>query len=254
MRLPVLLTLLALPALADDLPPPNTSPLHGTDGTVARLIEAHRLASLGQTAHDPVLLFAAARLMQGVTLREVTRQTAEPAAPPEAKPDKTKKPKKDAAVAPAPDVPAITVVPDPAQSAPLPGSLNPQALMEAARAMLPSGDLMRDVIADAEGEIPPPGPVAEVTSLTQTAGGNTTFSLPLAGQSYAEIGLLRLDPDLGQGHLTLKVTDAAGNLICQDTSASSFALCGIIPRESGAFLVTVTNDGGETAPYLLITN
>ena len=54
--------------------------------------------------------------------------------------------------------------------------------------------------------------------------------------------------------MTLKVTDAAGNTICQDTSAGPSALCGIIPRESGSFLVTITNDGGDPAPYLLITN
>lgn len=112
------------------------------------------------------------------------------------------------------------------------------------------GDILRDAIADAETETPPPGPVAQVTALSQDAGGNTTFSLPLPGQSYGEIGLLRL----WGGHLTLKVTDAAGNPVCQDSSAAPSALCGIIPRESCSFLVTITNDGGNPARYLLITN
>ena len=253
MHLPTIaLLLLTQAALADDLPPPNLAALQGSDGTVARLIEAHRLASLGQSARDPVLLFAAARLMQGITLREVTRQTVDAAVVPatEPKPDTAKKPKKDAATVVTPDVAAIAVVPDPARSAPLPGNLAPLALMEAARIMLPEGDILRDAIADAETETPPPGPVAQVTSLSQDAGGNTTFSLPLAGQSYGEIGLLRL----GAGHLAFKVTDAAGNPVCEDTSAGPSALCGIVPRESGAFLVTITNDGGDPAPYLLITN
>ena len=234
------LALLPLPAWAEDAP--NISPLHGQEGAVARLLEAHRLQALGKDMRDPVLLMAAARLMQGVTLREVTRTEAGPAEP---KPDARKKKAKEA------DAPVTaTVVPDPAQEAPLPGTLDPKALMEEARAMLPEGDILRDAIADAEGETPPPGPVAEVTSLVQDAGGGTTFALPLAGNSYAEIGLLRL----GEGHLVLKVTDAAGNPVCEDASAGPAALCGVVPRESGGFLVTVTNDGGVSAPYLLVTN
>lgn len=234
------LALLPLPAWAEDAP--NIAPLHGQDGAVARLLEAHRLQALGTDMRDPVLLMAAARLMQGVTLREVTRTEASPAAP---KPDPKKKKAKEA------DAPVTaTVVPDPARAAPLPGSLDPGALMEAARGFLPEGDILRDAIADAEGETPPPGPVAEVTSLVQDAGGATTFALPLSGNSYGEIGLLRL----GAGHLVLKVTDAAGNPVCEDASASRAALCGIVPRQSDRFLVTITNDGGVSAPYLLISN
>ena len=139
------LLILALPAQADDLAS-NLARVHGSDGMVARLIEAHRLADLGQAAHDPVLLFAAAGLIQGVTLRQVARRLADPvAAPaPEPKPDKTKKPQKTApSKEPAADVPAITVVADPARSTALPGSLDPQALKEAARVMLPDGDILR---------------------------------------------------------------------------------------------------------------
>lgn len=242
--------LLALPARADELPQPNIAPLHGVEGAAARLIAAHGLYALGQSARDPVLVFAAARLMQGVTLREVSRTPALPMAEP--KPEE--KPRKKKAKAPAPDAPlpepAATTVPDPAQSAPLPGALDPHALMEEARALLPEGELLRDVIADAESEIPPPGPVADVTALSQSAGGATTFALALSGDTYSEIGLLRL----GAGHLTLRVTDAAGNTICQDGAAGPAVLCGLVPRQSDHFLVTIANDGPETAPYLLITN
>ena len=206
--------------------------------------------------------------MQGVTLREVTRTIAEPL--PEAAPDPAKTPKDkkdkpkadavttaDAPVLPAP--PLATVVPDPAASAPLPGTLNPNALMAVARSLLTGKDPLADVIADAEVETPPPGQAALVTSLVQSAGGNTTFALPLAGESYGEIGLLRLSPDLSPdlstaGHLTLMVTDAAGNPVCMDASASASALCAIVPRETGIFRVTVTNDGTSPAAYLLITN
>ena len=261
MRLPLVLALLALPAAAQENPP-NVSPEQGADGSVARLIEAHRLADLGLEMRDAVLVFAAARLMQGVTLREVTRTQASPIEVTVArgpKPDEKKKKKDkmaDAAkpvVQPAAQTVALdapVVVPDPAQSAPLPGALAVHDLMETARTLLPEGDLLRDVIANAETEVPPPGPVAEVTSLLQAPGGETTFALPLAGQSYAEIGLLRL----GAGHLTLRVTDAAGNPVCRDTSAGPSALCGVVPRESDHFLITITNDGADQAPYLLITN
>ena len=244
------IALLALPVGADGLPLPNIAPLHGAEGATARLIEAHRLYALGQSARDPVLIFAAARLMQGVTLREVSRTAATPMAEPKTE-EKTRKKK---AKAPTPDVPlpepAATTVPDPAQTAPLPGALDPRALMEAARALLPEGELLRDVIGDAESETPPRGPVAEVTALSQSAGSATTFALALAGDTYSEIGLLRL----GAGHLTLRVTDAAGNPVCQDAAAGPSVLCGLVPRESDHFLVTVANDGTEAAPYLLITN
>jgi hypothetical protein len=124
------------------------------------------------------------------------------------------------------------------------------ALLDAARDMAPEGDILRDVIADARADTPPPGPVAEVTSLRQSPGGATTFALPMAGQSYGEVGLLRLSG----GPVTLRVTDAAGNPVCQDASAGPSALCGFVPRESDRFLVTITNDGSIPADYLLITN
>lgn len=242
---PLLALALLAPALrAEDLPPPNIAPIHGRDGAVARLIEAQRLALLGQSVRDPVLLLAAARLMQGVTLREVTRARSDPVAEPAEK-SATKKTRQPAA-----EAAAIPVVPDPAQAAPLTGALDPAALMQAARALLPQGSLLRDAIADLAAEVPPPGPVAEVTSLLQAPQGATTFALPLAGQSYAEIGLLRLGP----GHLTLRVTDTAGHPVCQDASAGPSVLCGVVPRESARFLVTISNDGAEPAPYLLITN
>lgn len=245
--------LLALPARADDLPPPNLAPLRGAEGAAARLIEAHRLHAIGLSARDPVVVLAAARMMQGVTLREVTRTSARPVTEPEEKPRKKKAKAATPDLPPAdlpPADPLPTTVPDPAQSAPLPGALDVHAMMEEARDLVPEGELLRDVIADAESETPPPGPVAEVTSLVQSPGGAVTFALALAGDSYSEIGLLRL----GAGLLTLRVTDAAGNPVCQDASAGPSALCGIVPRESDHFLVTITNEGTEPAPYLLITN
>ncbi len=250
----LLVIALAQAAMAQDLPPANIAAMHGQDGSVARLIEAHRLADLGQTARDPVLLIAAARLMQGVTLREVPRTVAAPVTEPVSDPKPAEKPakKKPKAASPdtTPDVAAIQVVPDPAQQAPLTGLLDPAALMEAARAMLPADSVLRDAVADLAAEIPPPGPVAQVTSLVQQPGGGTTYALALAGQSYAEIGLLRM----GAGHLTLRVTDATGHPVCQDASAGPSVLCGLVPRQSDHFLVTVTNDGQQAAPYLLISN
>lgn len=241
------LALAALVGRADEVPP-NIAPLQGQDGAVARLIEAHRLADLGTAMRDPVLVLAAARLMQGVTLREVPRKTApavaEPAEKAAAKAGKKKA--KDAPTA----VTAIAVVPDPAQQAPLPGALDAAALMEQARAMLPQGSLLRDAIAGLAAEVPPPGPVVQVTSLVQAPGGATTFALALAGQSYAEIGLMRLGP----GHLTLRVRDAAGHPVCLDASAGPSVLCGLVPRQSDRFLVTIANDGADAAPYLLLSN
>lgn len=258
MRLPLLLALFALPAFAEG--PANLSPVTAQPGAASRLIEAHRLFQLGKAAHDPLLVLAAARLMQGVTLREVTRRLADPLprpAEPDPKPeDKKDKPLQDPPPDPLPP-PEPKVVPDPAQAAPLPGSLSPAALLAAARAMVPDKDPLGDVIADAEAQSPPPGQSVLVTSLIQSAAGNTTFLVPFAGESYGEIGLLRLSPDfpvIAAGHLTLTVTDAAGNLACMDASASASALCGIVPRETGNFRVTITNDGLAPAAYLLITN
>lgn len=253
----ILTACLALTAQADDLPPPNLAPLPqsapATEGATARLIEAHRLQAMGLALKDPVLLLAAARLMASVTLREVTRATAEPVAepkPPEKPADKSKKKKAKADPAPVPPAEAPQVVPDPATAAPLPGTLAIPALLDQARDLAPEGDILRDVIADARSDLAPPAPVAEVTALRQAPNGATTFALPMAGQSYGEIGLLRL---FG-GPVTLKVTDAAGNPVCQDQSAGPSALCGFVPRESDRFLVTIANDGSTAADYLLITN
>jgi hypothetical protein len=270
--LPLILALAALPVFAQATP--NLSPTTGTSGTgtpgaAARLIEAHRLYQLGLTTKDALLVLTAARLMQGVTLREVTRTVAEPLAPqePDPKTDKASKadksdktPKQDpppvaAATKTETETGPATIVPDPGQFAPLPGALVPKAMFATARAFAPGTSPLRDMIADAESEVPPPGMVALVSSLIQSAGGSTTFALPLAGESYGEVGLLRLpansDPT---GHLTMTVTDAAGNPVCVDASASASALCGIVPKESGLFRVTVVNDGTAPAAYLLITN
>lgn len=257
------LTLAALTAGAEDLPPPNLAPLPhdgpAPEGATARLLAAHQLQAMGMAQKDPVLLLAAAHLMAGVTLREVTRATADPVAAPVAEPKPAEKGKKKKAKAdpvaetPPPEAaPQLVpqVVPDPATAAPLPGTLAIPQLLDAARDMLPEGDILRDVIADARSDTPPPGPVAEVTALQQGAGGATTFALPMAGQSYGEIGLLRLSG----GAATLRVTDALGNPVCEDKSASPSALCGFVPRQSDRFLVTIRNDGAAPVDYLLITN
>lgn len=197
------------------------------EGPAARLIEAHRLASLGEVARDPVLLFAAARLMQGLQLTETRLEAATSATPPT-----------DGSTDPSPD-PAARV-PDTTKAPPLPGQLSAAALFDAARALAPEDSALREAITLAAAEIPPPPALLHISPQSQE--GSESFALPLPGGSPVQIGLLRL-----KGALSYSLTAPNGTVLCQDASTSAASLCTVTLPESQT--LTLTTEG--TADWLL---
>ncbi|NBZ89121.1 hypothetical protein [Stagnihabitans tardus] len=201
-----------------------------TEGPAARLMEAHRLAALGETARDPVLLFAAARLMQGLQLTETPLSPADPTTSAE--------PSTEGSAEPTPD-PAATV-PDPAKAPPLPGQLSAPALFDAARALAPEDSALREAITLAASEIPPPPALLQVSLHSQE--GSQSFALPLPGGSPVQIGLLRL-----KGALSYSLSAPDGMVLCQDASTSAASLCTVTLPESQTLTLTTTG----TADWLL---
>lgn len=234
MRFLLPLFLLAIPAEAQP-----------TEGPAARLVEAHRLTALGETSRDPVLLFAAARLMQGLQLTETPLSPADPTASADAPTDGSADPTPDPADTASGDStaarPASTAtVPDPAKAPPLPGQLASQALFEAARALAPEDSALREAITLAATEIPPPPALLHVA--LQSQEGSQSFALPLPGGSPVQIGLLRL-----KGALTYSLTAPDGTVLCQDASTSAASLCTVTLPESQTLTLTTTG----TAEWLL---
>lgn len=234
-----MLILLALPlapmmaasALADTgKPGTGAAEVREAPGTEApaRLIEAQRLATLGEATRDPVLVFAAARLMQGLAPR-----AGGPA-------DWT-----EGGQTPAPgsaDLKTSATVPDPASAPPLAGTLDAAALFESARSMAPADSALREAITSAATEVPPP-PVALALQAFSTKD-KATLTLPLPGGAPVQIGFLTL---AGQFAYTLTAPD--GQVLCQDASATPGRLCTLTLPESQT--LTLTTMG--TADWLLLT-
>ncbi len=223
MRFVLALCLLATPALAE--------------GPASRLVTAHRLAELGQADRDPVLLMAAARLMQGLQLAEGRLTAVEPPPPKKAaKPADPKAGAKTPTPSPA-DLQASATVPDPATATPLPGSLDPAALYETARQLAPEDSALREAIADAASEIPPPPALLTVSAMHQEKGAQS-FALALPGGDPVQIGLLRLS---GAPAFTLAAPD--GTVLCEDASTSPGVLCTVTLPESQTLTLTLTGPG-----------
>jgi len=207
------------PASADTPPAETPAP----EGPAARWVAAHRLVDLGTRARDPVLVFAAARLIQGLQLAETQRQPTDvnPELPPELAPNPTAK------------------VPDPAAQAPLPGALDAAALFETARQMAPEGSALREAIALAAAEVPAAPAFLQVSAQT----GAQSLTLTLAGGEPVQIGLIRL------GALTYRLVAPDGTVLCEDASAARASLCTVTLPESQVLTLTTTG----SADWVLAT-
>lgn len=215
MRCVIALLLLAAPALAET-----------SEGAAARLIEAHRLAALGQEARDPVLVLAAARLMQGLQLTMTRLEPADPT---------------DSAATPPPGpadlaLGAAARVPDPTQAAPLPGALDVALLFETARQMAPPESALREAIALAASEIPAPPALLRLSR--QSATGPQSHRLDLPGGDPVQIGVLRLS-----GDLSWQLSTEDGTILCQDGSTSAGSLCTVTLAEAQALTLSTTGSG-----------
>ena len=204
----------------------TTSPALAED-PASRFVEAHRLAVLGAAAKDPVLVFAAARLMQSLALRAAgpADWTATPSAP---------------GARPA-DWQDGATVPDPATAA-LPGALDPGALFATARHMAPPDSALREAIATAATEIPAAPDSLAVGELSSTDAAQVTLALP--GGAPVTIGLVTRD-----GQFAYRLTDSTGTTLCEDASTTAGRLCTLTLPESQTLTLQVTG----TATWLLVT-
>lgn len=215
--LPLLCLLATPPAWAE----PNRSPdPGGPPGPVAAYVAAARTLPLGLAAEDSVLVLAAVRLARAVHLRPATGWQADPE--PAALPETGAGLPRDPGSAEAERMLGLMVEGD-------------------SEMQLAAGELMAD-------PLPPRSAQGQRAGLA--AGGSVVWTLPLYGQSPAEIGLL----GLSGAPLALRVSDAAGAEICAPAPAAPVALCAFTPAENGWFRVEIANPDGVDAGYLLLTN
>lgn len=209
------LFLLALPAAAEDKP--NLDPTApAIPGAVAMLVSAQSLYALGQARKDPLMVLTAARMMG------------------------------DLALIPADRTPVSTGKPGPVTMA-LPDA---DAMLATARALADGGDMLPDLIESVATEAQVQPKSLQVTPSRLDPAMADTWTLPFYGGTYAELAIL----GAGQGNLDLRVTDADGNPVCQDSGSADTAICGFTPRDNGEFTATITNAGDAADSYSLITN
>lgn len=226
MRLPflpaALLLALASTAGAED---PNLSPGQaGEAGAVARLILAQRSYEVALSSGDPVVLISAIRLARDVTLR--------------APPAWTKTTEGEPASG-APDGKAAP--PDPA---------GPEAIAIAQGLAGEDPDL-QDLVYDLDAQLPHGRrPTAINATATLDPGQTDSWTLVLAGEAAAEIGLI----GDGDTDLALTIADETGALVCALPAAKGPALCRFTPARNGFFTVRVGNPGPVRNSYRLVGN
>jgi hypothetical protein len=209
-RLPLILALMATPALAEA---PNLSPApHGAPGPAAVLVLAQRLYDRALSEGDTVMLRPATGWTKDTTGEALSDQPqgktgpADPAAP---------------------------------------------AAVALAQSLAGEDPTLQDLVYDLDAQLPPARvDAAAVTASDLAAGQSDIWQIAFFGESPAEVAVL----GDGDSSLDLRVTDAAGNLICADLSASDRVLCDFVPAGNGFFTVTVTNPGAAVNSYRLITN
>ncbi len=214
-HLTLTLILLAAPALAEDKPNLDAG-APAMPGSVALLLSAQNLYTLGQSDKDPLMVLTAARMMGSLTLIPATRT-----------PETKGKPQS-----------ATLTLPD------------SNSMMATARTLAAGDDMLPDLIERIGREIPPQAKSLRVTLSQLDAGVTDIWTLPFYGSSYAELAIL----GSGQGNLDLLVQDANGNRICQDNGSADRATCGFTPKDNGDFTVIVTNSGSAPDAYQLVTN
>jgi hypothetical protein len=218
-RLPLILALMAAPALADA---PNLSLTpRGAPGPAAVLVLAQRLYDRALADGDTTTLVTAIHLARGITLRPATGWTKET--------NGEAQPQPEGRTAPA----------DPAA---------PEAIA-LARSLAGEDPTLQDLVYDLDAQLPPARIDAAAVATSDLSGGQTdSWRIAFFGESPAELAVL------GDGNLDLTVTDAAGNLICADRSAAYHMLCAFVPARNGFFTITVNNAGPAVSSYRLVTN
>jgi hypothetical protein len=212
MRLLLALLLTAAPALAQDKAVLDPAAF-AQSGAVALYLQARGLATLGQAAKDPLLVAAAARILQGLTLTDTPRQ------------------------------------PDPAPaSLPTPGAPDAAALLDTARG-LDAGLTYSDLIDLLAREVPPAPKAVRATASTLAPGQSEVWTLPFFGGTYGELAIL----GDGKSNLDMVVTGTGDTQICQDRGSADAAFCGFTLVENGDVRITIQNVGASPDTYLLLT-
>lgn len=208
------LILTALPALAEE-----------GRGSAGVLDLAARLYAQGVAADDAVSVVTAVRMADGVTLRRATGWThgTEPAA-------------------------GTGAVPRAATSA---LALIRGEATEAARLMAEDNDDLTEIL-DAAGASGARGAVggANAAEAVWTPAQQEVWTLPLAGQEPAEIGVF----GDGTARFGWRVTGPDGAEICAAPPSEAPLYCRFTPSENAFFTVTLTGQGTAESRYLLITN
>jgi len=221
-RLPLILTLLAAPALAQEA---NLSQApHGTPGPAATLAMAQRLYDRALADGDTQMLLTAIHLARAITLRPATGW------------------QKDTTGTAIPDQPQGTsATPNPASP----------AAIALARSLAGDDPNLQDLVYDLDAQLPRGR--TEGASLARSdlaAGQSDIWQIAFFGESHAELAVL----GDGDANLDVVVTDEGGNLICADLSASDQMSCDFVPARNGFFTVSVANTGAQVNSYSLITN
>ena len=141
---------LAAPAVAEDALDPA---IPARPGAVALYLQAQQLAALGQSAKDPLLILAAARILHGLRLSATARL-----------PD------------PAPTIAAAAIPPDP-------------DLLATAR-RLDAGQNYSDLSEMLSREVPPHPKALRATASTLGPGQSEVWTLPFFGGTYGELAIL----------------------------------------------------------------
>lgn len=221
-RLPLILTLLAAPALAQEANL-SQSP-HGAAGPAATLAMAQHLYGRALAEGDTPMLLTAIHLARSVTLRPATGW--QKATTGTALPDQPQ---------------GTTAAPDPA---------SPDAIT-LARSLAGDDPDLQDLVYDLDAQLPR-GRIdgASLARSDLAAGQSDIWQIAFFGESYAELAVL----GDGDSNLDVVVTDEGGNLICADLSASDQTFCDFVPARNGFFTISVANTGARLNSYSLITN
>lgn len=189
-------------------------------GPVARAFLAQELFFQGLAAKDALALIQAARMMARVGVIPA----------PDRVPEASGKKLRGEAPLPRP-------VPD------------VELTLQTAEVLAQGDDLLLSLIDAARaGEALPRGAVRQAVSAL-AVGGTDSWTLDFFGASPAELAVL----GNGQSALTIAVTDEGGAPVCAQAGTDRL-YCRFVPKENGAFTVTVTNTGSAAEAYRLITN
>lgn len=125
------------------------------------------------------------------------------------------------------------------------------AMLAAARSLAGDDDLLIALLDRAEREQAFTSGASVAATPSRLLPGQTDhWRIALYGGVYSELAVL----GDGDTALSVRVTDADGQAVCDAQPATDRVICGLIPDENGYFTVSVQNPGGMVNSYLLLTD